>query len=361
MPSSSTTISYKTIANILFTAAILAGAFVVLHSFILAILWAAVLFTATWPLHQRIVNRWGRRAATISTALMFVFLVGPMAGVLILLGGDLYNIGNYLLEIDTYGRSVPGLLYQIPYLGEYPIRFWEKYLLRPGQLSALLLNQLDVLRSLGQNLFFDLLSRLATLAFALWALYFFYRDGAGVTAWVNRMGYRWLPRRWSLYAVNLPVTLRVVVNGIVIVGFIEAILLALLLWSCGVPAPVTLGVILAVVAFIPLAAPLLLAIIAILLFANQSHIASITVFILGNGLILLADYLVRPRLIQSKTDLPFLAILFGIFGGVGSMGIVGLIIGPVLLVLLLELLRESAIPDPEYTSLDLTRDDLNKE
>ena len=67
-----------------------------------------------------------------------------------------------------------------------------------------------------------------------------------------------------------------------------------------------------------------------------------------------ADYVVRPVLIQGGTALPFLAILFGIFGGVGTMGIVGLIIGPVLLVLLLVLFREAAI-DESSIDLDLTQ------
>jgi len=58
--------------------------------------------------------------------------------------------------------------------------------------------------------------------------------------------------------------------------------------------------------------------------------------------VLIADYLVRPLLIQGGTHLPFLAVLFGVFGGVITMGIVGLIIGPVLLVLLVVFFDEAS-------------------
>jgi predicted PurR-regulated permease PerM len=152
----------------------------------------------------------------------------------------------------------------------------------------------------------------------------------------------------------LPEALRAAVNGIVIVGFAEALLLSLLMWVCGVPSAVTLGVLTAVVAFIPMAAPLLLATLGFLLFAAGHPAAGICLFAFGTLIVMLADYLVRPVLIRGGTELPFLAILFGIFGGVGTMGIVGLIIGPVLLVLLLVLFREAAI-DEDAIDLDLTQ------
>ena len=116
----------------------------------------------------------------------------------------------------------------------------------------------------------------------------------------------------------------------------------------------TLGVIIAVIAFIPMAAPLLLAIIGFVLFAGGSPALGIVVFALGTIIVMAADYVVRPVLIQGGTALPFLAILFGIFGGVATMGIVGLIIGPVLLVLLLVLFREAAL-DENGVDQDLTQ------
>ena len=210
------------------------------------------------------------------------------------------------------------------------------------------------MRSAAQGVFLDLTSRLATLLFALWVLYFFYQDGRAISAWVNQIGYRWLEKRWPSYVFQLPDAMRAAVNGIVIVGFAEALLLSLLLWACGVPSAVTLGVIIAVIAFIPMAAPLLLALIGFVLFAGGSPALGIVVFALGTIIVMVADYVVRPVLIQGGTALPFLAILFGIFGGVATMGIVGLIIGPVLLVLLLVLFREAAL-DEHGVDLDLTQ------
>ncbi|HEY4371881.1 MAG TPA: AI-2E family transporter [Burkholderiales bacterium] len=347
----------KLLVSILFSAAILAGAFVVLSPFMLAILWAAILAVATWPMHEAIREHLGPKhahfAAGCSTAVVLLFLVGPMAILVVFLSQDIYAAASYLIDADTYGKPVPSVFAKVPFGGEYLTHFWEEYLSQPKQLTAVLATQLDILRDAAQTVFFDLTSRLATLFFALWVLYFFYQDGKTISAWLNQLGYKWLEKRWPSYVFQLPEALRAAVNGIVIVGFAEAILLSLLMYACRVPSAVTFGVATAIVAFIPLAAPLLLAVVGFFLFAQGNVVAGIAVFVVGTLVVMLADYLVRPVLIRGGTELPFLAILFGIFGGVGTMGIVGLIIGPVLLVLVLVLFREAAI-DESGIDLDLT-------
>ena len=65
------------------------------------------------------------------------------------------------------------------------------------------------------------------------------------------------------------------------------------------------------------------------------------VFVTGMLIVLVVDYTIRPVLIKGGTSLPFLAVLFGIFGGVIAMGVVGLVIGPVILVLLMVFFREA--------------------
>ena len=67
----------KLLVSILFSAGILAGAFVVLSPFMLAILWAAILAVATWPMHESITRRLGPKrghwAAGCSTAVVLLF------------------------------------------------------------------------------------------------------------------------------------------------------------------------------------------------------------------------------------------------------------------------------------------------
>jgi predicted PurR-regulated permease PerM len=346
----------KMLVSIGFTLAIVIGAFTVLAPFLLAVLWAAILAIASWPLHEWVQRKMPTRpglAAWSTTGLVLTFLVGPMTFIIVFISRDLFRAVSFVIAADQNGKVMPPVLKKIPAIGDWLVRYWDRYLAHPGQISQVLNRQFDSVRDFSTTLLVDLTGRLATLFFALWILYFFYREGVRISTWVNQIGYKWLDKRWPSYVHQLPDAIRATVNGIVIVAFAEAVLLSFLMYFCGVISPVTLGVVCAIVAFIPLAAPLLLLVIASFLYASGSEGAAITLFVVGNVIVLAADYAVRPSLMRGGTELPFLAILFGIFGGAATMGIVGLIIGPVLLVLLAVLFREAAV-DEAGVDLDLT-------
>jgi predicted PurR-regulated permease PerM len=331
----------KLLVSTLFTVVILFAALWVLSPFILSLLWAAIIAIAFWPFHRwmnlRLTNR-PVLAAVLSTFLVGVLLVGPMIGLLLFALFDIISFTNFLALADRVGVPPPVWLRKIPAIGFFLNERWLQYLAVPDQLSLVfrhtLLDQLGEVRSAAQSILADALERIVTLFFALWVLFFLFRDGPVLSNTVNRIGSDWLGRRWQPYTSHLPSAMRASVNGLVIVSFTEAVLLSSLYALCDVPGAVFLGTLTAILAFIPMAAPGILAIVALLLFTSGESGAAIALFSIGIVLVLLADYWVRPLLIQDGTHLPFLAVLFGVFGGVVTLGIVGLIIGPVILVLL---------------------------
>ncbi len=348
----------KQIVSILFTCIILAGAFLVLSPFLLAIIWAAIIATASWPLHQWSFQRCGQRpslAATLTTGIISVLLVGPTVLLVFFITQDVISVTHFLIHANAVGETAPVWLNRLPWGGDQIQGLWDRYLARPAQLSGVLdetlAAKLSVIQDTAQVLLLNLSGRLATLFFALWVLFFFYRDGRYLISQFNLIGYKWLDRRWPAYVHQVPDALRAAVNGLVIVGFGEAVLLSVLFWLCGVPSAVLFGVATAVLAFVPMAAPLLLALVGLVMFASGASVAGIALVAVGLIIIMGADYTIRPMLIQGGTQLPFLGILFGIFGGVVTMGIVGLIIGPVILVLLMVFFREAAI-DEQSINLD---------
>ena len=54
-----------------------------------------------------------------------------------------------------------------------------------------------------------------------------------------------------------------------------------------------------------------------------------------------ADHFIKPALIGGTIQLPFLAVLFGILGGVETLGLLGLFIGPIVMVLFVTLWNEA--------------------
>jgi predicted PurR-regulated permease PerM len=359
--------SGKQIVSILFTCLIVAGAFAVLKPFLLAIIWAAIIAIASWPLYLKIEARSGESRVTASiltTALICLLLVGPMVMLIVFVTQDVVSVASYLVKVDSTGAPAPDWLERVPVVGSLLLDRWNLYLAEPNQLSTIIRStvstKVDVLRTAAQFFLIGLTGRIATLFFALWILYFFYRDGPQLIERIGKIGNRWLGKRWSEYVIHVPNALRAAVNGIVIVGFAEAVILSSLLSLAGVPSAVLLGTVLAIVAFIPGAAPLLLAIIGIGLGVNGSTITGVVVFVAGMLIVMMVDYTIRPLLIKGGTSLPFLAILFGIFGGVISMGVVGLVIGPVILVLLMVFIREASSDEadsmPEIEPAALARE-----
>jgi len=344
--------SSRQIVSIFFTCVILAGAFVVLSPFLLAIIWAAIIATASWRLHQWSLRRCRERAtpaALLTTLIISLLLVGPTVLLMVFVAQDIVALSSYLIHADAVGISAPAWLDKLPWGKDYLLMLWDQYLARPNQLSTALHEtiaaRLNVIQDTAQILLLNLSSRLATLFFALWVLFFFYRDGRTLTSQINLIGYKWLDWRWPPYVHQVPDALRAAVNGLIIVGFGEAVLLSVMYWLCGVPAAVLLGVATAVLAFVPMTAPLLLLVVGFFMFISGATVAAVALVVVGLIVVLGADYTVRPMLIRGGTQLPFLGILFGIFGGVLTMGVVGLIIGPVILVLLLVLFREAALDE----------------
>jgi predicted PurR-regulated permease PerM len=52
------------------------------------------------------------------------------------------------------------------------------------------------------------------------------------------------------------------------------------------------------------------------------------------------DNLIRPMVISSATQIPFLLVMFGVLGGVAAFGLVGLFVGPVVLAIMMAVWRE---------------------
>ena len=150
-----------------------------------------------------------------------------------------------------------------------------------------------------------------------------------------------LGERWSKYADRLPSALRATVNGTILVGLGVGFLLGLCYYSLQIPAPALLGFITAIGAMIPFVVPIILSLIAVSLISQGAMIYAIIVIVWGTVVMFVADHFIKPVLIGGAIELPFLAVLFGILGGVESFGLLGLFVGPIIMVLFVTLWHES--------------------
>ncbi len=338
--------NHKELITISLTIGIVALSIFIVHRFIPSIVWAAIIAIATYPLYNQWRRLFGRKknlSAFLFTTILTLLLLVPVSWLITLLVQELQLFINFLQTLNRVGGAAPPFIKKIPLIGNDLVNYWDVNIGQPGYIKQLLSNlHLSLtpasyyIKEIGTNL----AHRGFQLGFTIMTLFFFYRDGDKLYEEINRIGDYCLGNRWFHYANRLPKALRSTVNGTVLVGLGVGILMGLCYAAVGFPGPTLTGFITAFAAMIPFVVPLVLAVVALILFSSGATISAIVVVIWGTLVMFVADHFIKPVMIGGAISLPFLAVLFGILGGVENLGILGLFAGPIVMVLFVTLWQE---------------------
>jgi predicted PurR-regulated permease PerM len=341
----------RDVLSAVFSLAIIVFALFVTQRFVLPLLWAAILCIATWPLYLRALRATGNReipAALLVTLLSALVFVTPLVLGVVSAARQAPALAALLASANNEGLAPPDWLHRIPLAGNAIYDWWVATLGQPHGLSHLLQDgsvgrlhsASEVLRTFGANL----LHRLIDVLFAFLCLFFFYKDGPALLSQMEAIGDHLIGHaRWALYSTKVPVAIRATVNGLVLVGLAEGLLLGIGYEFANVPSAVLWAAATGVLAIIPFGAPLAFGCVAALLLYGGNTVAAIAILAWGMAVLFVADHFVRPTMIGSATKLPFLAVLLGILGGVETLGLIGLFIGPVVITLFVTLWHEEKL------------------
>ncbi len=339
--------SHKELLSMGLTVGIVILAIFIVHRFIPSMIWAAIIVIATYPLYKRWRRLFANHdniSALLFTTVFALLLVLPLSWLITILITEFQLFINYLHLINKAGGPAPDVIRKFPMIGNELVNYWETRIGHPGNLKQLLSNvhisltpTSYYIKQVGVNL----AHRGFQLGFTVLTLFFFYRDGDKLFQQINQIGEYCLGKRWFRYADRLPSALRATVNGTIVVGLGVGVLMGLCYFLVGFPAPTLLGFITAFAAMIPFVVPIVFIIVALILLASGSMIGAIVVVIWGTIVMFVADHFIKPVLIGGAIELPFLAVLFGILGGVETLGLLGLFVGPMIMVLFVTLWQES--------------------
>jgi predicted PurR-regulated permease PerM len=317
------------------------------HGFLVPVLAALVIGFASWPLYRRLLDAVGGSrtiGATLALILIVAFLVVPIAVASTYAVNEVRDWVGWAIETNRVGAPTPVWIPALPVVGEWLDDQWRVHVGHPGGIGEII--QLISGANIG-NIYRGVLAAggsvagiLLALLFMLIALFFVYRDGETFMEQIDRIGERILPDRWDRISRVVPATISSTVTGMTIIAIGEGIVLGAAYWIAGVPSPVTLGVLTAIMAMIPGGAPLSMTLVSLYLVASGSWIAGLALFTWGTVELFVVDKTIRPKLVGGPIKLPFLPTFFGLIGGVKTMGFVGLFIGPVLMALLVAIWRE---------------------
>jgi predicted PurR-regulated permease PerM len=350
-PSRITTSARRNLFSSMFSLAIIASALFVTQRFLLPLLWAVILCIATWPLYLRMLQACRGRnvaaaaAATVVSALVFVT---PLVLGVVQAAHQAPALAALVADANNAGIGAPQWLLKIPMAGSALYDWWAATLGQPHGLAHLLHDgsiarlhsASDVLRTVGANA----LHRMIDVGFAFMALFFFYKDGLVLRCQVGAIGNHLIgTARWELYSTKIPTAVRATVNGLVLVGLAEGVLLGIAYEMAGVPSAVLWAAATGILAIIPFGAPLAFGAVALVLLMKGSTVAALAILAWGTAVLFVADHFVRPTIIGNATALPFLAVLLGILGGVETLGLIGLFVGPVVMTLFVTLWHEEKL------------------
>ena len=340
-------------ARLVLVAALIGFGLWTIGNFLPALAWASVLAIDIWPLYERAQRRWPPGRHNVLMPTLFTLAIGILFGlpfvVLAVQGArEVQDILALYHKATTSGIPVPDWVSHLPFGGQAVEHWWSDNLANPVEKNAILrrVNRASVLQ-IGQNVGRAVARRIVVFFFTLMTLFFLLKDGRGVVRDLLTASQRLFGARGERIARQMVSSVHGTVDGLVLVGLGEGVLMGIAYAVAGVPHPTLLGGLTALAAMVPFVVTFVFAGVGILLVVQGSVGAAIAIVAIGTVLVLVADHFIRPALIGGATRLPFLWVLFGILGGVETWGIVGLFVGPALMAALILLWREFTEPPSE--------------
>lgn len=343
--------NHRELISIFLTITIVAFSLFIVQRFIAPMLWASVIAIATFPAYRRFEREFGAQknmAAFLFTIGLSCLIILPILWLVSVLIKETHLFATYLVHLNLHGASAPAWMNKLPWLKKEILDFWDENIGKPGGIQDILTHWDSAITPAGyyvQQIGASLAHRSIQLGFSLLSLFFFYRDGKTLSKQIDVVGSYCLEHRWKRFSKKLPQALRSIVNGTLAISLAIGVLLGTGYWALGFPAPVLMGFITAIAAMVPFLAPCLLGIVVVIFFLKSAFISGIVILIWGALVMFFADHVVKPLLISGAVQLPFLAVLFGILGGVETLGLLGLFVGPIVMVLFVTLWQEAQIND----------------
>lgn len=135
--------------------------------------------------------------------------------------------------------------------------------------------------------------------------------------------------------VRLEATIKAVIGGNVATALMQGVAGSLIFFFLGLPAPLFWGLLMAILAFIPLIGPVMIWVPAVIILFMQEQIMTSLIllifcfFILGS-----IEHFLKPKMIGDKIKMSPFVIFLGVIGGLHLFGILGLFLGPIILALI---------------------------
>jgi predicted PurR-regulated permease PerM len=302
----------------------------IFEPFLVPLGWGVVLAVCAYPLHERLVRRWGAtRAAAASTLLVTLLLVGPALAI----AGGLVNEAAAAVHFLGQGRA--DWAAQLP----EPVHRALDWLRQRGiigeqtdpvQLAREAATRLaGVLAQDAGAVLRNAAAVALKLFIMLFALFFLFRDAEALVARTRNILPFEEPRREEMLAQTRELIFASVTASLII-GAIQGLLGGISFALVALPSPLFWGAAMGLLALLPIIGAWLVWVPAVLwLLAHGEYGKGLFLAGVCGGVAGTMDHFVRPLLLRGKARMSALLILISVLGGISVFGFLGFVLGPI--------------------------------
>ena len=311
--------------------------------FLPALIWAAMLAIALWPLYRNVAEKLaggpsGASAFAFTIVIALVIFL-PIALVTYQIAQQSDMLRAWVAHSRESGIAVPDWIERLPIAADAAKAWWQENLAQPKSAADWLqsINADNVIKNVGGQL----LHRAFMLLVSLLALFVMLRQGDLIARQLLMTADRIFGEPGEGLVAKTVDAIRGTVSGAIVIAVSEGLAIGAGYLIAGVPDPALFTVVTIAFAMVPFGAWAAFTVAAVSLVASGgSDLAAASVFGWGALVMLSGDQLIWPMLLGGAARLPFLFAFVGIFGGLASFGLVGLFLGPVIMAAVLTIWRE---------------------
>lgn len=302
--------------------------------FLPALTWALVLAIVLLPLHRGLERRLRNRsaAALASVAIAAILICLPLAFVVRQLAGEAARGAGY----------VGGIIRQwgeVEIAPDYPgiARFlsWLTDNLNPAGTFATLGGWLT---DHSASLLRGSIGQVVTLVLTFYLLFYFLRDRERALSALERLS-PFEPQENRQIRTRFAETVHATLVGTVLVAAVQGTLGGLMFWWLGLPTPVFWGLVMGLLAIVPVLGAFVVWVPAAIYLAFEGRWLDAALLAGWGGVIIAGiDNLLYPMLVGNKLKLHTVLAFIGAVGGILVFGASGLVLGPAVIAVTLTLI-----------------------
>ena len=325
--------------------------FILIRPFIIITLWGVVIAIAVFPAFLWLKNRIGGRsklAAILLALLGMAIIIGPVSLIATVL---LHNAHNLVDSITTGQLTIPPPPKNIaswPVIGQSLSNIWQRASVNLEslihQFNPQILEFSKNLLVQATNAGLTLLKFIISIIIAVVLILNTEKLKRDTILVVSRLS----PTMGEGFLDLATTTIRSVTRGIIGVAIIQTLMVGIGLILGKIPAAGLLTLLSLFLSIIQIG-PGLIVFPAIIFAWSSMNVFAALLFTLWMISATLIDNILKPILMGQGLPVPIIVILIGVIGGTLAHGILGLFVGPVILILGYELIRAWINEDTETT------------